>query len=61
VDTVNVGSCAPACPPFNIALRERGPLPQEWQAPPIRARDGGTSIWGDHIPYILPLDLHISS
>jgi hypothetical protein len=25
VDTVNVGSHAPACHPFNIALRERGP------------------------------------
>jgi hypothetical protein len=25
VDTVNVGSRAPACPPFSIALRERGP------------------------------------
>jgi hypothetical protein len=25
VDTVNVGSRAPSCPPFNIALRERGP------------------------------------
>jgi hypothetical protein len=24
VDTVNVGSRAPTCPPFNIALRERG-------------------------------------
>jgi hypothetical protein len=24
MDTVNVGSRAPACPPFNIALRERG-------------------------------------
>jgi hypothetical protein len=23
MDTVNIGSCAPACPPFNIALRER--------------------------------------
>jgi hypothetical protein len=25
VDTVNIGSCTPACPPFNIALHERGP------------------------------------
>jgi hypothetical protein len=24
---VNVDSRAPTCPPFNIALRERGPLP----------------------------------
>jgi hypothetical protein len=24
VDTVNVGSCAPTCPPFNMALCERG-------------------------------------
>jgi hypothetical protein len=52
VDTVNIGSRAPACPPFNIALCERGSLPQERQAPPIRVRDGGPSIWGDHLPYI---------
>jgi hypothetical protein len=25
VDTANVGSHAPACPPFIVALRERGP------------------------------------
>jgi hypothetical protein len=25
VDTANVGSRAPACPPFIVALRERGP------------------------------------
>jgi hypothetical protein len=25
VGTVNVGSRAPACPPFIVALRERGP------------------------------------
>jgi hypothetical protein len=24
VGTMNVGSCAPACPPFIVALRERG-------------------------------------
>jgi hypothetical protein len=25
VGMTNVGSCAPACPPFIVALRERGP------------------------------------
>jgi hypothetical protein len=25
VGTMNVGSCAPACPPFIVALREREP------------------------------------
>jgi hypothetical protein len=29
MDTVNVGACAPDVPLFNIALCERGPLPQE--------------------------------
>jgi hypothetical protein len=33
VDTVNVDSRAPTCPPFNIALRERGPLPYKASAP----------------------------
>jgi hypothetical protein len=33
VDTVNVGSHAPVCPPFNIALRERDPLPYKISAP----------------------------
>jgi hypothetical protein len=27
VGTTNVGSRAPSCPPFIVALRERGPLP----------------------------------
>jgi hypothetical protein len=33
VDTVNVGSRAPVCPPFNIVLRERGPLSYKASAP----------------------------
>jgi hypothetical protein len=33
VDTVNVGSRAPACPPFNIVLRERGSLSYKASAP----------------------------
>jgi hypothetical protein len=61
VDTVNVGSRA-RCAPYLILRCARGdPLPQERHAPPIKARDGGPSIWGDHLPYILPLDLHILS
>jgi hypothetical protein len=51
VDTVNIGFRAPTCPPFNMTLCERGSLPQERQTPPIRTRDGGPSIWGDHFPY----------
>jgi hypothetical protein len=34
-----IGLCAPVVPPIYIALRERGPLPMEWQVPPIRARE----------------------
>jgi hypothetical protein len=60
VGTVNVGSHAPVCPPFIVALREGGPLPYKASAP-----DQGTNLIGfqsgDHIPNILPLDLHISS
>jgi hypothetical protein len=61
VDTVNVGSRAPACPLLILCCARGGSLPQERQAPPIRACDGCPSIWGDHLPYILPLNLHISS
>jgi hypothetical protein len=39
IDTVNIGSHAPACPRIYIALRERGPLPRNRQAPPIRTRE----------------------
>jgi hypothetical protein len=51
------------CPPFIIALRERGPTVIQVKRP----RSGRESDWfpirrsGDHIPNILPLDLHISS
>jgi hypothetical protein len=61
VDTVNVGSRASVCPLLILCCTRGGSLPQERQPPPIRARDGGPSIWGDHLPYILLLDLHISS
>jgi hypothetical protein len=63
VGMVNVGSRAPVCPPFIVALRERGPTAIQGKRPrsgresdlfPIRRS-------GDHIPNILPLDLHISS
>jgi hypothetical protein len=47
VDTVNVGSRAPACPPFNIALRERGPLPYK-----ASAFDQGVDQIGFPIPEI---------
>jgi hypothetical protein len=60
---VNVGSHAPVCPPFIVALRERGPTVIQGKCP----RSGPESDWfpiqrsGNHIPNILPLDLHISS
>jgi hypothetical protein len=48
----------PGVPPFCIVLHKRGSLPQEWQAPPIRARVGvfpchglPSPTWGDHLPY----------
>jgi hypothetical protein len=50
VDTVNVGSRAPACPPFNIALHERGATAIQGKRP----RSGRGLNWfpnpGDHIP-----------
>jgi hypothetical protein len=33
VGTVNLGSRAPACPPFNVALRERGPTAIQGKRP----------------------------
>jgi hypothetical protein len=50
--TVNVGSRAPACPPFIVALRERGPLPYTVGAPDQGADQIGFPIQrsGDHIP-----------
>jgi hypothetical protein len=57
---VNVGSHAPACPPFIVALRERGPLPYKASAPDQGANRIDFQS-GDHIPNILPLDFHISS
>jgi hypothetical protein len=63
VGTVNVGSRAPACPLFIVALRERELTAIQDKHP----RSGRESDWfpirrsEDHIPNILPLDLHISS
>jgi hypothetical protein len=61
VDTMNIGSRATVCPILILRCVRGDPLLQERQAPPIKACDGGPSIWRDHLPYILPLDLHISS
>jgi hypothetical protein len=41
--TVNIGSCAPGVPLLYGTVREGGPLSQERQAPPIRARDENLS------------------
>jgi hypothetical protein len=60
VGTVNVGSRAPACPPFIVALRERGPTTVQGKRPDQGANRIGFQS-GDHIPNIIPLDLHISS
>jgi hypothetical protein len=40
VGTANVGSLAPSVPPFICRYTRGGPLPQEWQEPPIKARNG---------------------
>jgi hypothetical protein len=56
VGTVNVGSRGPMCPPFNVALRERGSTAIR-QAPPIRVQIGLVSQCRDHIPNKLNLAL----
>jgi hypothetical protein len=64
VDTVNVGSRAPACPPFIVALHEREGLTVIQGKRPRSGRESDWfPIWrsGDHIPSILSIDLHISS
>jgi hypothetical protein len=40
VDMMNIDSHAPTCPLFIWCCVRGGPLPQERQAPPIRAHDG---------------------
>jgi hypothetical protein len=54
VGTVNVGSHAPACLTFYMALREGGPLPQTADAPDQGASQIGKpirrSLRGDHFP-----------
>jgi hypothetical protein len=50
VGTVNVGSCAPACPPFYCGVAREGAHCHTRQAPPIRARIGSVSRSGDHFP-----------
>jgi hypothetical protein len=58
---MNVGSRAPACPPFLLLRRVRGgPLPYKTSVPDQGAYRIDFQS-GDHIPNILPLDLHISS
>jgi hypothetical protein len=44
---MNVGSRAPACPPFIVALRERGPTAIHDRHPPIRTRIRSVSRSGD--------------
>jgi hypothetical protein len=61
VGMVNVGSRAPACPPFYCGAAREGVHYHTRQAPPIRARIGSVSRSGDHFPNILSLDLHILS
>jgi hypothetical protein len=51
----------PGVPPFYYCAVREGTHCHTRQAPPIRARIGLVSQSGDHIPSILPLDLHISS
>jgi hypothetical protein len=52
VGTANVGSRAPACPPFIVALRERGPTAIHGRRPRSGRGLTGFPIWrsGDHFP-----------
>jgi hypothetical protein len=61
VGTVNVGSRAPACPPFIVALRERGPTAIQGKRP--RSGRGSDRFPHPEITFLtfFPLDLHISS
>jgi hypothetical protein len=59
VGTVNVGSRAPACPPFIVALRERESIAIQSKHPDQGAYRIDFQS-GDHISNILPLDLYIS-
>jgi hypothetical protein len=58
VGTVNVGFHAPACPRLLLRCARGGPLPYKASAPDQGANLIGFQS-GDHIPNILPLDLHI--
>jgi hypothetical protein len=67
MDTVNIGSHA-RCAPFVLRCLRGGPLSQEQQTPPIRARDRVLSMSGITFSDIgrspslhSPLDLHISN
>jgi hypothetical protein len=60
VGSVNIGSRAPVCPLLLLRCARGDPLPYKASAPD----QGAYRIdfhSGDHIPNILPLDLHISS
>jgi hypothetical protein len=54
----NVGSRAPACPPFYYGAAQERAHCHTRQAPPIRARIGSVSRSGDHIPNTY-LQIHI--
>jgi hypothetical protein len=60
---VNVDSRAPACPPFIVALCERGLTAIHGRRPRSGRGLTGFPIWrsGDHFSNILPLDLYILS
>jgi hypothetical protein len=61
VGTTNVGSRAPACLTFYMALREGGPHCHKRQAPPIRARLESGNRSGDRsgeITFLTPRKLN---
>jgi hypothetical protein len=60
VDTVNVSSRTPVCPLLLLRCARGGPLPYKASASDQGVNRIGFQS-GDHIPNILPLDLHISS
>jgi hypothetical protein len=60
VGTVNVGSRAPACPPFYCGAAREGVHYHTRQAPPIRTRIGSVSRSGDSEITFLAFSLLIS-
>jgi hypothetical protein len=61
VDTVNVDSRAPTCPLFNMTLCKGVHCHKDGRRPQSERVMEVLSYMGDHLPYILPIDLHFSN